>query len=62
MNAPAAYRLAGGLALVLAAADQGSKWWILNHFALGQHRAVITGFFDLVITPTFMKTGANSTS
>lgn len=48
MNAPAAYRLAGGLALVLAAADQGSKWWILNHFAIGEHRTVIAGFFDLV--------------
>ncbi|MEI8079571.1 MAG: signal peptidase II [bacterium] len=48
MNAPAAYRLAGALALVVAATDQGSKWWILNHFALGQHRAVMAGFFDLV--------------
>jgi signal peptidase II len=48
VNAPTAYRLAGGLALVLAAADQGSKWWIVSHFELGHHRAVIAGFFDLV--------------
>ena len=48
MKAPASYRLAGGLALALAAADQGSKWWILNQFALGEHQTVIAGFFDLV--------------
>lgn len=48
MKAPAAYRWAAGLALVLAAADQGSKWWILNHFVLGERRVVIAGFFDVV--------------
>jgi signal peptidase II len=36
------------LALPLYALDQATKWWIVRHFELYEHRPVIANFFDLV--------------
>ncbi|MFA5204649.1 MAG: signal peptidase II [Lentisphaeria bacterium] len=48
MRPAVAYRLAGGLALFIALADQGSKWLVIQRFALGDRQPVVPGFFDLV--------------
>ena len=49
MNNPAVLRLGVGMAVAVAALDQISKWWILDHVMQPPRVIPVTPFFNLVL-------------